>query len=137
MAVLVIVALRLALGLLLGSSLAAAGYFAGSWLVPGHVISGLKIVLMVGAGVGASIGTGLSWASYLSERRASLWAASLAIAGAFLGAWGGYVYACAMYECVAVPKPTTVTTTVLTAALAANVLAGLPVSAWIMKHERY
>lgn len=124
------------MGLLLGPSLAAAGYLAGSWVVPGHVISGLKIVLMVGAGVGASIGVGLSWAVYLPGR-VSVWAALLAIAGAFLGAWGGYLYACAVYECTIVPRPTTVTITVLAAAFAANVLAGLPVSVWTIRHERY
>jgi hypothetical protein len=136
MVILLLVSLRFFGGLLVAGILAAFGYLLGSIFPPRHILGGLALVLIFGAAVGASIGGAVAWATLLDNRRMTWIAIALAVCGAFIGSAGGYGYALAIYGRTVVPSSPVITTTVLAADFAANVLPGVAVGIWSFRHGK-
>jgi len=129
-------AMRLFVGLFLASAMGVAPYIASSILAPPGTLRALAVILVVGSGAGASVGTALSWAAMQESGRIVRTVVLLAVPAAFLGAWGGYSYGLAVYGHRVVPKPDTVLSTVLGAAVAANLLLALACVVWSFTRKR-
>jgi hypothetical protein len=120
-----VIAGRAVLGLLLAVALSALGTGLAWGL---YVFSGARSfadlfsLFMLGAGLGAGLGSFLAWLSIDRNTRSRLlFMGLLALAVGIAGAWGGYEYGARQeVECCAMPTVGPMTYAAVGAALAAN-----------------
>lgn len=130
-----VLGVRLWVGLFLASAMGIAFYLAGSFLAPRGALGMLAPILVVGSGAGASAGGVVSWVALQENRRIMALTALLALLGGFCGAWGGHAYGSSVYGYKVVPKTATVLSTVLGAAVGANILPFLASAVWSFRNR--
>ena len=134
--IVMVLGVRFLFGLFLASAMGVAAYVGGRFVASSGALDVLTPILIVGSGVGASVGGCVSWVALQENQRIMALAALLSVLGGFLGAWGGHVYGSAVYGQDVVPKSSIVLSTVLGGAVGANLLSFLSNAAWCFKHRK-
>ena len=124
----IVVVLRAAFGLMVGTGLSVVGFFAG-WFSspPGPNLP--ASLLIVGAGLGAAVGGLMAWFKPESPRSVNLINLGLVLVGGLAGAWAGWQMGPIIYpEGIARPGGTIYSAppfyvSMVSASIGANVIA--------------